>query len=179
MIGVMEWRDVVGYEGLYKVSDKGDVWSVERVDKMGRPSGGRMLKPQKHPKGYLFVNLWKEGDFKSILIHRLIAETFIPNMGNKPEVNHIDSNKKNNSVENLEWSSRSENCQHSHDNGNGPLNGTQKKVVITNNSTDEISTFISTSKASKFLGFNRKWIEGKLKYTESPFVHQHYTVEVI
>ena len=67
--------------------------------------------------GYLSVDLYSDGERKTKRVHRLVAETFLPNPDNKPEVNHIDGNKYNNDVSNLEWVSAKENCRHAWDNG--------------------------------------------------------------
>lgn len=97
------WKDVVGYEGLYKVSNKGNVYSVARKDTIGRKRVGLILKPKLHAEGYLRVTLHKNGTRKNKLIHRLVLEAFVPNPNDYPEVNHRDEDKKNNNVENLEW----------------------------------------------------------------------------
>lgn len=93
------WKPVVGYEGLYEVSNWGRVKSI----KFGRE---RILKPGTNNRGYLFVNLCKNGKKKNFRVHRLVAEAFIPNPYNLPEVNHKDENKLNNNAENLEWCDR-------------------------------------------------------------------------
>ena len=90
------WKDIVGYEGLYQVSDKGSVKSIG----YGKE---RILSPGKLQNGYLRVNLCKNGEKKNLLVHRLVAQAFIPNPDNLPEVNHKDEDKENNSVQNLEW----------------------------------------------------------------------------
>ena len=90
------WKDVVGYEGLYQVSNNGRVKSL----KFGKE---KILKPGKLKNGYLRVNLCKNEKQKHFLVHRLVALTFITNPNNLPDVNHKDENKENNRVENLEW----------------------------------------------------------------------------
>ena len=84
------WKDVVGYEGIYKVSNKGNVRSVERKDSMGRKCGGRKRKHFCREGGYPEINLYKDGLRKQKLIHRLVAEAFISNPNDFPEVNHKD-----------------------------------------------------------------------------------------
>lgn len=100
-------KPVIGYEDYYAVDEFGNVHSM--VTAQGRRKC--ILKP--HPKnGYLAVNLFKDGVCKHQYIHRLIAEAFIPNPNNLPEVNHIDGDKTNNRVGNLEWCSRRKNLEH-------------------------------------------------------------------
>lgn len=102
------WRDVVGYEGLYQVSNFGNVKSI-RSDEHYR---ARVLKPHHRNNEYLFVNLWKDKKGCSRNIHRLVAEAFIPNPDNLPQVNHRDENKQNNVVSNLEWCDRKYNANY-------------------------------------------------------------------
>ena len=96
------------YEELYKVSNWGRIMSLN-YNGTGKP---RLLKPGKSKDGYLRVVLSKNKEKKTCKVHRLIAQTFIPNPENKSEVNHIDEDKTNNGVENLEWSTPKENSNH-------------------------------------------------------------------
>lgn len=113
------WKDIKGYEGVYQVSDFGRVKSLERIIKVASPTRqsyvkrliGRTLKPVKDNTGYIVVSL---GKHNNKAIHRLVAEAFISNPENKPHVNHIDGNKANNVLANLEWATVSENAIHSH-----------------------------------------------------------------
>ena len=91
------WKDVVGYEGLYQVSNLGRVKSLFRYKKI--------LKQFEDNKGYLRVTLYKNNKSKSIKVHRLVATAFIPNPNNYDCINHKDENKTNNNVENLEFCS--------------------------------------------------------------------------
>lgn len=100
------WKDIKGFEGYYQVSNSGNVKSLSR--KVYSYNGGRyikerILKPSVNSDGYLVLFLSVEGKKYSCTVHRLVAETFIVNIDNLPEVNHIDGNKKNNKVDNLEW----------------------------------------------------------------------------
>ena len=97
------WKDVIGYEGLYQVSNLGRIKSV-RNDKI-------RLNDFSSNK-YLRISLWKNGSGKKFQVHRLVAQAFIPNPENKPFINHKDGNKQNNHVENLEWCTSSENQKH-------------------------------------------------------------------
>ena len=90
------WKDIKNYEGLYQVSNFGRVKSL----KFGKE---KILKLLKHNCGYLYIGLHKDNNVKNYYIHRLVAEAFIPNPDNLPQVNHKDENKLNNVVSNLEW----------------------------------------------------------------------------
>lgn len=107
------WKDIQGYEGLYQISDLGRVRSLNRkVKRSGKTMTlqGVVLKPQKSSNGYLFVALSKGGETKQLLIHRLVANAFMPNGAG--EVNHIDEDKTNNTLSNLEWLSHKANINH-------------------------------------------------------------------
>lgn len=109
---VEEWRDIAGYEGLYQVSDWGNVRSLDRIintKKEKRCYKGRMLKLTNKADGYVLVSLWDTGKGKDYRVHRLVAEAFIPNPENKPHVDHIDGDRSNNCVWNLRWCTQSEN----------------------------------------------------------------------
>lgn len=102
MINKEEWCPIRGLEGLYEVSNFGRVRSLNY-----RHTGQtKVLSPIEDKDGYLFVNLYKNGTHKMFKIHRLVAQTFIPNWFNDLEVNHIDEKKYNNHVDNLEWCDR-------------------------------------------------------------------------
>lgn len=96
------WKDIKGYEGKYFISDDGKL-------KNGK---GDVLSPYTTRKGYLRIGLYKEGKTRNFLVHRLVAEAYIDNPMNFKEVNHIDLNKENNYVSNLEWVDGSRNVQH-------------------------------------------------------------------
>lgn len=102
----MEWRDIEGYEGIYEVSCTG---LVRRA--------GRVLKNNVCTNNYLSVSLSREGKVTPHRVHRLVAKAFLSNPENKPHVNHKDSNRQNNNVDNLEWVTVSENMKHSYDKG--------------------------------------------------------------
>ena len=109
------WKDVEGYEGLYQVSNLGNVKSLGRDYVAGngciRHMSDHFLKQSKAQKGYLTVSLFKNGKRRTIPVHRLVAETFIHNPDNKPQVDHINGDKKLNVASNLRWATNEENCR--------------------------------------------------------------------
>ena len=120
------WKDIEGYEGLYQVSNMGIVRSLPHFRKNGRNGYlqiGKIIKPM-CVRGYQTVSLSKNGKQKIFKIHRLVAEAFIPNPENKPCIDHINTDKTNNRVENLRWVTHKENS-------NNPL--TLKKIINANN----------------------------------------------
>lgn len=127
------WKDIEGYEGLYQVSNLG---RVKRV------TTGRILKGMVSGSGYIQVDLSKQGATSKKLIHRLAAQAFIPNPENKLEVNHIDEDKTNNKVDNLEWATRQENNNH----------GTHNEKVSKSNSIPIIATHIKSEDSKEFYG---------------------------
>lgn len=112
-----EWRDIKGFEGLYQVSNLGNVRRMECDITYNNGTVHHykegIRKPNKDKDGYLYLNLWKDGKCKVGRIHKLVAETFIPNPNNYPVINHKDENKSNNRVENLEWCTIQYNAEYS------------------------------------------------------------------
>lgn len=113
------WKDIEGYEGLYQISNTGKVKSLGRkgVDRIGRKYSfpEKVIKFTIGTSGYPTTHLVSEDSIReTIMIHRIVAKTFIPNHENKHDVNHIDGNKQNNLLSNLEWMTRSENINHSY-----------------------------------------------------------------
>lgn len=105
------WKDIVGYEGLYQVSDFGRVKSMPR---WGTTKEEKTLKQYKNRYGYMYVCLYKNSKPKKYTVHTLVAKAFIPNPENKPEVNHKKGNKADNRASELEWATKSENKKHSY-----------------------------------------------------------------
>ena len=97
------WMDVKDYEGKYQISNKGRVYSI---------NSNKYLAQSKTHDGYLKVKLFKEGKARTEYIHRLVARHFLDNPDNLPQVNHIDENRENNIVSNLEWTSAKSNNNH-------------------------------------------------------------------
>lgn len=151
------WKDVVGYEGYYKISNLGNVLSL--LDR-GRWKGNSVLKSG-NCHGYRCVNLCRKGSKQKFArIHRLLANAFIPNPLNKPQINHKDGNRTNNNLENLEWCTSAENLSHSYKflGRNSFKKGTQipicqKKVIGMNLITGKVVRYDSI-KHSRKDGFN-------------------------
>ncbi|RDU21928.1 NUMOD4 domain-containing protein [Anaerosacchariphilus polymeriproducens] len=163
------WKDIEGYKGSYQVSNIGRIKSLKRVimrsDGKEQTIKERILKPLVHTNGYLLVALYDNGKQKNMLIHRLVALTFIDNQENKQEVNHKDGNKTNNHINNLEWNTSSENKQHAYSVLNRKTNG---KVISQFTKTgDYIKTYYSTYHAERETGTNQsditKVCKGKAK----------------
>ena len=109
----MTMRKIQGFEN-YEVDELGQVWSLPKKTRKGT----RLIKALRHPKtGYMYLDLCKNGNVKKFTVHRLVALAYLPNPENKPQVNHINGDKTDNRLENLEWCTRSENQKHSIDIG--------------------------------------------------------------
>ncbi len=117
------WKDIQGYEGIYQISNLGRVKSLPRVIEYDKPNWSKIqhmkisipekiLKTKKRKDGYLEICLTCFGKQKYFCIHRLVAQAFLSNPDNLPQVNHKDENKINNQVDNLEWCSANYNCNY-------------------------------------------------------------------
>ena len=116
------WKAIEGYEGLYEVSNLGRVRSLDHLVERPHPRNpaytfrymakGKIKNQRHHEAEYWLVDLYKDNVGETRTVHRLVADSFIPNPNNLPEVNHIDENKENNCVDNLEWCTRLENVNH-------------------------------------------------------------------
>jgi len=108
------WKGVVGYEGFYQVSNLGNVKRVGSFRGVNKAYlNDYYLKPKDNGKGYYRIKLTVNNKSKRVMLHRIIAEAFINNPKNKKVINHINCDKKDNRIENLEWCSQSENVLHS------------------------------------------------------------------
>lgn len=177
------WGYIPEWEGYYQASTNGAIRSVDRLT-ASRPAKGKILKPSLQNSGYLIVGLCRGKKTKTILVHRAVALTFIPNPEGKKYVNHKDGNKLNNSVSNLEWCTFSENIQHSYDNGSRVISDRHKEGLIAFNketkskivyqydsSGNFVKAYTSAVEASKETGANygsiRQCVNGSPKYRQA------------
>lgn len=134
------WQDIKGYENLYKISNWGNVMSLKR---------NKLMTPKKTKHGYITITLSKKGEIKTFFLHRLIAETFIPNPENKPYIDHINTIRDDNRVENLRWVTPSEN-------NNNPL--TLKRMLEITNTNE----YKKTQSITKSKGVVQYTLDGKM-----------------
>ena len=167
------WKPVFGYENYYEVSNKGNVRSIGNFQMC---NGGKRpiccLNKNVHKQGYLSVRLYKDKKQKTFFVHRLVAKAFIPEQKEKLFVNHIDGNKSNNNVENLEWCSRSENIMHAYKNR---LNKQSIIVNVIDKKTNQKYKFVSYAQASTFIKQNIAYISARLK--ENIYENKNYKWE--
>ena len=163
------WKDIVGFNGDYLVSNFGRVKSKDRYrHNDGRYIvKGKALSLVKHDKGYLQVNIRLNGKYKRVFIHRAVASAFILNEQNKPTVNHINGIKNDNRLENLEWATQSENIIHARKTGlfSGIVNAKRLgeshnavKIGMYSNDNILIKLFDSIANAVLDTGFNKSGI---------------------
>ena len=148
------YKAIKNYEGIYEANELGQVRSVDRVveykDGSVRRRKGKVLKPRMTQKGYAMVGLNKNGIVKKRYVHRLVAETFLPNPENLPEVHHKNHDPKDNRAENLAWVTRAE----QRDEHWRAARGTRVRVV--GNGIDK--TFISAMAVQRELGINQSYV---------------------
>ena len=169
-----EWKPVKGYDGKYEVSNYGRVRSLDRVDAKGVRRRGVILKqlnlgsPGNYYKG---VSLFKDGKITKAKTHRLVAEAFVPNPDNKPEVNHINENPEDNRAVNLEWVNKAENInwgtrtKRAAETSKATANKTRSKRVIQMDAGGhEIKEFPSLREAERATGIARAWIVKAIKH---------------
>ena len=146
------WKDVKDYEGLYQVSNKGKIKSLRRKTTFVYKRGGQHTISEKYIKlfknkyGYLKCYLYKSGKREIFQLHRIVAEAFIPNPDNLPQVNHKDENKSNNNINNLEWCTNKYNAEYSKN----------KAIIQYDKNSNKITEWRSQLKASKKTGISNK-----------------------
>jgi hypothetical protein len=152
-----EWRDIVGYEDIYQISNLGRVRSLDRTSKRQKTGDlkikGRTLVPHITPKGYVRIQLSKDGVSKNVFIHTLVIEAFLYARPKDLQINHKNGDKQDNTISNLEYVSASDNLIHAYDNG---LKRAPIKYVVTCKELD-ITTFGTTKMASELvkLGYEK------------------------
>ena len=156
------WKDIPGYEGYYQVSNYGSFRSLNRIIKYKnnglRIYPGKILLTEPTKDNYRRIVLMKEGVKIRYMCHRLVALAFIPNPENKPNINHIDGNKSNNIVSNLEWCTPSENSLHAFKTGLSKkhyINSTNIRLKCLENN----ATYISIKQASKKLHIDYSYLQ--------------------
>lgn len=145
------WKDIEGYEGLYQVSNFGRVRTL------------KIMKPAKLKKGYLYLTLSRDNKKKCTSVHRLVAKAFIHNPRNYPQVNHIDGNKENNNINNLEWCDNSFNQKEAYKLGYQKPRRHYKtayKVNQYNLEGDYIKQWESVASIERELGYSKASISG-------------------
>lgn len=160
--------DIPGYEGLYSITMKGDVYSWGNGKSFTSDGKLKYIKQSLKTNGYFQVKLFKDGVRKYYIVHRLVAKTFVPNPDNKPEVNHIDGNKQNNHASNLEWVTSRENQLHAFQLGlQKAPRGKDSNCSIPINQYQKDGTFVKTwesiNTVKRELGFNSVGIIGCCK----------------
>lgn len=160
----MIWKTIEGTNGEYQVSDTGLVKTTKT---------GRILRPAVSKHGYERVCLFKMDRERRYRVHRLVAEAFIPNPNKLPQVNHIDGNKRNNQVSNLEWVTNQENVNHAKEHGLRAGHeqfcaSRRKRVIATNIETGERIVFESIVAAKRCIKSNhiQAVLKGQRKQTK-------------
>lgn len=156
------WKDIEGYEGIYQVSNLGRVKGIKRYDSIGHLISDRVLKARVNNRGYLLVDLYKNGIRHTKLIHRLVAQTYIPNPENKPRVNHIDEVTTSNQVSNLEWTTPIENINHGTRNKRASKSRS-KPIIAIDIATGEYNEYGSGKECAIKLGLHQGTVNHILK----------------
>lgn len=159
------------FDGSYEVSDSGEVFSKHR---------NRFLIGGTYPNGYEFVGLTVNGETKNFMRHRLVARAFIPNPENLPYVNHIDGNKKNNRVENLEWCTPVENVRHAIKTGLvDRVCKIERQVIVRDLITGQRCVFETIKDCSEFFGFTKCWLGNYQKKNGNPCRYKNHEITVL
>ena len=154
-------------DSKYAISNKGNVKNINT---------DTIISKQISKQGYEQVGLFPNKIKKTFRIHRLVAYYFIENEFNKPYVNHIDGNKQNNNVENLEWCTAKENDTHARENG---LKFAGKPLKATNIISNEEKVYMSVGEASRMLSINKAFIQRCLKKTYGKDIYKNYKFQYL
>ena len=179
------WKDISGYKGYYQVSNYGN---IKRVVSKNRPKE-RLRKILYKKNGYAVVMLSVKQKYRLCHIHRLVAIEFVENPDNKPQVNHIDLNKKNNSSSNLEWVTHAENMNHvnkikkwSNNAKSGAQNSRSRPIIQYSKSGEKIKVWVSITEASVSLNIGNGEIclscQGRRKSAGGfcwQYLHPHFS----
>ena len=152
------WK-IVKQNNNYMVNENGQIKSIKK---------DKILTPKLNHDGYLRIQLWKNNKNVYVAIHRLVAEAFINNPYNKPFINHIDGNKSNNNVSNLEWCTQKENIRHAYDTGlahgrRNEQNVNSKKINVYDKNMNFIKTYPSTMEIERQLNISHALISAYCK----------------
>lgn len=143
----VNWRDVKGYEGLFIVSDQGQVLKLPRIDALGKVYGFKSMKGGINADGYVRVGLQKDGKERKVFLHRIVMESFSDEIPEGCEVNHKNLNKQDNRLENLEWTSHCENMNHAKKNGVLDNRRTRAKTIYNHNTGETYKGYREVSAA--------------------------------
>lgn len=170
---MITYKPIPDYEGIYEAGSDGTIWSCEGKTTTSFVNGKarvrtwkrRKLKPKKEKRGRsthfdFRVELWKNGQHRTMLVARLVAMAFIPNPNNYPCVNHINGDTLKNTPENLEWCTYSENIKRAHKTG---LNKSPNGIVLIDKTTGEKFNFTSMSEAGLFMGLSIGYVSNRFK----------------
>ena len=178
------WKDIRGYEGYYQVSNLGRVKSLQtkkysHIKKCAIVvMREKILKPHPDTKKYLLVDLKKDGKRNTQKVHRLVAEAFVPNDNNYPQVNHKDENKQNNCVENLEWCTPQYNLEYG-TTRKRIAQGHMKKVIQISATGEIINKWDSIEETSKALNVCRNSITLWCLHGVKPRKYKNYTFKLV
>ena len=156
----LQWGNIQGYKDIkWEVIEKYPNYEICRYA-VRNTTSKKILKMSTNTNGYITVNLFPKG---IVFLHILMATQYIPNPLNKPEVNHIDTDKTNFNIENLEWLTGKENIEHARKAGLLRMGGVSKKIDLVDNDHNIIQTFNSIGEAANYVNVGPEWITKKLK----------------
>lgn len=174
------WKDIDGYEGLYQASNTGKIRSLDRImlNRWGngeRHKRGKLMKFDLTSNGYLAVNLSKDGIGKRFLVHRIVAQCFIPNPENKPCIDHINTDRTDNRVENLRWVTHRDNQNNPVTKSKMKLNKSKAKPILQFSLDDKfIKRWNSCSDIVRELGYNQGSISACCRNKKNYFTAYGY-----